>query len=139
MAWSALVLRKNRFAAARSLARRTSALIGNSSRILEQLRNSRALPSPLWLALRGANQLAQRLLDQPSAPPTDAQRRALLAAGAQIRNLAAGILATGGAREPGSVEFQLAELIARTLALIDQVTREPLTIDAAEASPPKLG
>jgi hypothetical protein len=112
------------------------------------LRNSRALPSPLWLALRSANQMAQRLLDQSATtlgsnrrgePPTEAQRRALLAAGAQIRNMAAGILATGGARDPGSVEFQLAELISRTLALTDQVTREPLTIDAAEVSCPKLG
>ena len=134
MAWSPLVLSKNRFAAAHSLARRTSALLRNSSRFLEQLRNSGGLPSPLWLALRGANQLAQRLLDHPAKPPTAAQRRALLAAGAQIRTMAAGILATGGARDPSSVEFQLAELISRTITLIDQVTREPLSIDAVEVS-----
>jgi hypothetical protein len=140
MAWSPLALRNTRLAVARRLVARTSALLGNSATLLDQLRKSGGIPSPLYLALRAANKLAQTLAEHPAAPPTAAQRRALLAAAAQIRTMAGSILITGSASDPGSVEFQLAELITRTLALIDQVTAEPLTIDTTlDESEPKLG
>jgi hypothetical protein len=144
MAWSPLALRNTRLAlarrlAARGLVERTAALLDNSASFIDKLRKSGSLPSPLLLALRAANKLAQTLTEQHAAPPTSAQRRALLAAASQIRVLAAGILATGS-RDPNSVEYQLAELINRTLALIDQVTAEPLTIEATLVEDkPKLG
>ena len=139
MAWSPLALRSKHLGLARRLVARTSALLSNSATLLDQFRKSGAVPSPLWLALRGANELAQKLLERDAPPPTPLQRRALLTAGAQIRSMTAGILATGGASDPSSVEFQLAELISKTLTLIDQVTAEPLTIEAGEVpEEPKL-
>ena len=139
MAWSPLALRNARFALARRLAARTAALLGSSATFLDQLRKSGGIPSPLYLALRAANRLAQTLAEQRAAAPTPAQRRALLAAAAQIRTMAASILITGSASDRGSVECQLAELITRTLELIDQVTAEPLTIDTTlDETEPKL-
>ena len=139
MAWSPLARRNNHLSLARRLVAHTSALLSNSATLLDQFRKSGAIPSPLWLMLRGANELAQKLIERDAPPPTAAQRRALLNAAAQIRSMAAGILATGGARDPNRVEFQLAELISKTLTLIDQVTAEPLAIDASEGfEQPKL-
>src|SRR5207237_1032688 len=99
MAWSPLALRKARLEATRRLVARTSVLLGDSAAFIEQVRARGALPSALLLALRAANKLAQTLIEQPMASPTPEQRRTLLAAGAQIRALAAGILASGGASD----------------------------------------
>jgi hypothetical protein len=135
MAWSRLALRNTHFAAARRLAARTSAVLGNSAAFLESLRKRGTVPRPLLLAIRSANQLAQLLVEQRAPSPTPAQRRVLLAAATQIRTAAAGILGSDAARDPESVESALAELISRTLLLIDQVTAEVPTFDASEVAP----
>ncbi len=91
------------------------------------------VPGPLLLTIRAANDLARRILEQPSPTPTAAQRRTLLAAGAQLRALTSRIIISTEGRDPASVEAELAELIARTLTLIDRATAEPLAIDAEQA------
>jgi hypothetical protein len=135
MAWSPLALRNRRGALSRRLAARTSALLVSSGALLDNVRKRGAVPSALMLALRAANKLAQTLIDQPSpVGPTAAQRRALLSAAAQIRTLAAGILASGAAADPDTVEHGLSELVARTLTLIEHVTAEPPAIDTSGIS-----
>lgn len=129
MAWPPLALRKSRSLLARRLASRTSALLSSSAGVLDELRKRGALTTPLLLALRAANKLAKTLAEQPAKTPTQAQRRALLSARAQIEQLAAGILASGAAADPNTVEHELGQLIARTLSLIDQVTAEPPSIE----------
>jgi hypothetical protein len=114
-------------------------LLGRSAALLDQVRRRGAVPSALVLALRAANKLAQSLSEQPNPQPTPGQRRALLAAAAQIRKLSAGIIVTADKAAPDTVEFALAELISGTLTLIEHVTAEPLTIDTTELPPePRL-
>ena len=96
------------------------------------------VPGPLLLTIRAANDLARRILEQPSPTPTPAQRRTLLAAGAQLRAMTSRIIISAEGRDPHSVEAELAELITRTLALIDRVTAEPPAIDAEGWSAPKF-
>ena len=125
MARFALTLRKSRFDAGRRLVARTSALLGSSAGVLDRALKRGLLAGPLLLVLRAANKLAQSLLDHPAAPPTPAQRRALQAAGAQIRLMASSILASERAHDADSVEHELIELISRTLTLIEHVTQQP--------------
>lgn len=128
MAWSPLSRWQRRSLSTGRLATRASAL-------LDRVRKHGVAPSALVLALRAANKLAQSLSEQKNPHPTPSQRRALLAAAAQIRQLAAGIIVTAEKADPQSVEFALAELISGTLALIERVTAEPLTIDTHEVPP----
>jgi len=88
------------------------------------------LPSPLLLLVRSANQLAERIKSQPSPVPTEKQRRALLAMSAQLRAMTARIIISVDGRDPKSLEGELAELVRRTLELIDRVSAEPPAIDA---------
>lgn len=138
MAWPPLALRKSRSLLARRLASRTSALLSSSASLLDELRKRGALTTPLLLALRAANQLARTLAEQPAKTPSPAQRHALLSARARIEQLAAGILASGAAADPNTVEYELGQLIARTLSLIDQVTAEPPSIETHVVSPEPL-
>ncbi|HEX2670363.1 MAG TPA: hypothetical protein VHM25_05795, partial [Polyangiaceae bacterium] len=87
-------------------------------------------PSPLLLLVRSANQLAERIKSQPSPVPTASQRRALLAMSAQLRAMTARVIVTAEGRDPKSLEGELAELVRRTLELIDRVCAEPAAIDA---------
>jgi hypothetical protein len=82
------------------------------------------------LAIRAANQLAEHILAQPVPTPTPAQRRTLLGVGAQLRAMTSLIIVTTDANDPHSAEAELAQLIRRTLTLIERVTAEPLAIDS---------
>jgi len=83
-------------------------------------------PSPLLLVIRSANQLAERILAQPSPVATPSQRRTLQALSTQLRAMAARVIVTADGRDPKSVEGELAELIRRTL---DRVSAEPPVIE----------
>jgi len=86
-------------------------------------------PSPLVLVIRSANQLAERILAQPSPVATPSQRRTLQALSTQLRAMAARVIVTADGRDPKSVEGELAELIRRTLELVDRVSAEPPVIE----------
>ncbi|HYQ27385.1 MAG TPA: hypothetical protein VER04_09195 [Polyangiaceae bacterium] len=86
-------------------------------------------PSPLLLVIRSANQLAERILAQPSPVATPSQRRTLQALSTQLRAMAARVIVTADGRDPKSVEGELAELIRRTLELVDRVSAEPPVIE----------
>ena len=85
-------------------------------------------PSPLLLVIRAANELASRILEQPSPVATPAQRRRLLALAAQLRTMTSRILISAEGTDPKSVEGELAELIRRTLQLVERATAEPPAI-----------
>ena len=80
------------------------------------------------LLIRSANQLAERILEQPSPVPSPSQRRTLLALSAQLRAMTSRIIVTAEGRDPNSVEGELAELVRRTLELVDRVSAEPPAI-----------
>ena len=86
-------------------------------------------PSPLLLVIRAANELASRILEQPSPVATPAQRRRLLALAAQLRTMTSRILISAEGTDPKSVEGELAELIRRTLQLVERATAEPPAIE----------
>ena len=86
-------------------------------------------PSPLLLVIRSANQLAERILAQPSPVATPSQRRTLQALSTQLRAMASRVIVTADGRDPKSVEGELAELIRRTLELVDRVSAEPPVIE----------
>lgn len=129
MAWTPLATRKNRLEAARAWLAKTADFAQASSALLERARQSGALTTPLVLALRAANKLAASLAEQPNKPLTADQRRALNNAASHIRALASSIIVSANAREPNTVEYELAELIRRTLALVERVAAEPFTIE----------
>ena len=106
-------------------------LISGAFGYLQALKQGTA-PGPLLLAIRAANQMAQRILEQPTPSPTPAQRRTLLAAGAQLRAMTSRIIVSRDAREPQSTEAELAELVRRTLTLIDRVTVGPPALDSLD-------
>lgn len=85
--------------------------------------------SPLLLVIRAANELARRILEQPSPVPTPAQRRRLLALAAQLRAMTSRIIVSAEGSDPKSMEGELAELIRRTLELVDRVTAEPPALE----------
>ncbi len=68
----------------RELAQRSLGLVAN---VVSYVQASQAgtAPSPLLLLIRSANQLAERILDQPSPVATPGQRRTLLALSTQLR------------------------------------------------------
>lgn len=113
----------------RDLAQRS---LGFAAGVVGYVQATRAglAPSPLLLLVRSANQLAERILAQPSPVPTPSQRRTLLAMSTQLRAMASRIIISADARDPHSLEGELAELIRRTLELVDRVSAEPPAIDA---------
>jgi len=56
----------------------------------------------------------------------------LLALSAQLRAMASRIIVSADRRDPSSVEGELAELIRRTLELVDRVSAEPPAIDRGD-------
>ncbi len=109
----------------RHLAQRSLGLVAG---YVQALRVGTA-PSPLLLVIRAANELARRILEQPSPVPNRAQRRRLLALAAQLRAMTSRIIVSAEGRDPKSVEGELAELIRRTLELVDRVTAEPAALE----------
>jgi hypothetical protein len=111
----------------RDLARRS---LGLAASVVNYVQASKAgtAPSPLLLLIRSANQLAERILEQPSPVPSPSQRRTLLALSAQLRAMTSRIIITADGRDPNSVEGELAELIRRTLELVERVSAEPSAI-----------
>ena len=120
----------------RDLANRSLGLLSGAVGLLRAVKAG-AIPGPLWLALHAANDLARRIAEQPTPMATPAQRRTLLAAGAQIRALTARLILSTEGRDPKSVEAELSELVTRTLELIERVTAEPTAI-VAQASEMKV-
>jgi hypothetical protein len=111
------------------LASRSLGVVSSAVGYAQALRQS-GLPGPLLLAIRAANQLAERILEQPVPVPTDAQRRTLLAVGAQLRIMTSAIIVTSDRSDPQSTEAELALLIRRTLTLIERVTAQPVALDS---------
>jgi len=130
MASTPLARRKSPIESAKSLLVKGADLAHVGASLLERARQSEALTTPLVLALRAANKLAASLANQPSRTLTHAQRCALNDAAARIRALASHIIVTADANRPNTVEYELAELIRRTLALVERVAREPEAIEA---------
>jgi len=112
----------------RDLARRSLGLVAGAVGYIQASRAGTA-PSPLLIALRSANALALRILEQPSPVPTLGQRRTLLALAAQLRFMSSRIIATQAGSAPNTVESELAELVRRTLELVERVTAEPAAIE----------
>jgi len=139
MAWTPLARRKNGIDVARSWLAKGADFAQASTGLLERARESGVLSTPLVLALRAANKLAASLAKQPNAALTAEQRRALNNAAARIRALASHIIVSTDANRPNTVEYELAELIRRTLALVERVAREPDAIETtAVAAEPSL-
>ena len=113
----------------RELAQRSLGLVASAVSYVQATRTGLA-PSPLLLLIRSANQLAQRILEQPSPVATPAQRRTLLALSTQLRAMTSRVIVTAEGRDPKSMEGELAELIRRTLELVDRVSAEPPAIRA---------
>jgi len=112
----------------RELAQRSLGLVSGVVNYVQAAQAGLA-PSPLLLLIRSANQLAERILAQPSPVATPSQRRTLQALSSQLRAMASRIIVTADGRAPNSVEAELAELIRRTLELVERVSAEPPAID----------
>lgn len=112
----------------RVLAERSLGLVAGALSYVQAVKAGEA-PSPLLLAIRAASELAQRILDQPSPVATPAQRQRLQALGAQLRFMTARILVSAEGQDPKSVEGELAELVRRTLQLIEHATAEPTALE----------
>jgi hypothetical protein len=115
----------------RELAQRSLGLVANVASYVQASKAGIA-PSPLLLLIRSANQLAERILAQPSPVATPSQRRTLRALSTQLRTMASRIIVTADGRDPNSVEGELAELVRRTLDLVDRVSAEPPAIDRGD-------
>jgi len=112
----------------RDLAQRSLGLVAGVVGYVQASRAGSA-PSPLLIALRSANALAQRILEQPSPVATPSQRRTLLALAGQLRFMTSRVITSSEGRDSTSVEGELAELVRRTLELVDRVTAEPPAIE----------
>ena len=112
----------------RDLAQRSLGLVAG---VVSYVQASKAgiAPSPLLLLIRSVNQLAERILAQPTPVASPAQRRTLQALSTQVRVMASRIIVTADGTDPHSVEGELTELIRRTLELVDRVSAEPPAID----------
>ena len=112
----------------RDLAQRSLGLVAG---VVNYVQASKAgiAPSPLLLLIRSVNQLAERILAQPTPVATPAQRRTLQALSTQLRTMASRIIVTADGADPHSVEGELTELIRRTLELVDRVSAEPPSIE----------
>ena len=113
----------------RELAERSLGLVASVTSYVKASQAGLA-PSPLLLLVRSANQMAERIAQQPSPVATPSQRRALSAMSAQLKTMSSRIIISSGARDPQSLEGELAELIRRTLDLVERVSAEPPAIDA---------
>jgi len=113
----------------RELAERSLGLVASVTSYVKASQAGLA-PSPLLLLVRSANQMAERIAQQPSPVATPSQRRALSAMSAQLETMSSRIIISTDGRDPKSLEGELAELIRRTLELIDRVSAEPPAIDA---------
>jgi hypothetical protein len=112
----------------RDLAQRSLSLVASAVSYVQASQAGTA-PSPLLLLVRSANQMAARILEQSTPVATPAQRRTLQALSAQVRGMASRIIVTTEGRDPKSMEGEMAELIRRTLELVDRVSAEPPAID----------
>jgi len=112
----------------RDLAQRSLGLVAG---VVHYVQASRAgvAPSPVHLLVRSANQLAERILAQPSPIATPAQRRTLQALSAQLKAMTVRIIISADGRDPKSLEGELAELVRRTLELVERACAEPPTLD----------
>src|SRR5262245_38956699 len=113
---------------ARDLAQRSLGLVANAVNYVQASRAG-TVPGPLWLLVHSANQLAERILAQPSPVATPAQRRTLSALAMQLRVMSSRIIITAEGQHSNSVEAELAELVRRTLELIERVSAEPKVIE----------
>jgi len=112
----------------REIAQRSLGVVAAVASYVQASRAGTA-PSPLLLALRSANALAQRIAEQPSPVATPNQRRTLLALSAQLRAMTSRIIVTSAGSAPESIEGELTALVERTLALIERVTAEPEALE----------
>lgn len=112
----------------RELAERSLGLVASAVSYVHESRAGN-VPNPLLLLIRRANQLAEGILRQPAPVATPAQRRTLQAMSKQLRFAASRIIITADARDPRSVEGELAELIRRTLEIVDRACTEPPAIE----------
>src|SRR6188768_325881 len=111
----------------RDLAQRSLGLVASAVSYLQASKAGTA-PSPLLLLIRRINQMAEHILQQPSPVATPAQRRTLQLLSAQLRAMSSRIIITADRARPNSVEGELAELVRRTLELIERVCIEPPAI-----------
>jgi len=117
----------------RELAQRSLGLVSNAVSYVRENKASIA-PAALLLLIRSANQLAERILEQPSPVATPAQRRTLQALSAQLRTMTSHIIITADARQPNGVESELAELIRRTLEVVERACAEPPSLRSRTAN-----
>jgi hypothetical protein len=113
----------------RDLAERSLGLVAGVASYVKATQAGLA-PSPLLLLVRSANQMAERIAQQPSPVASPSQRRTLLAMSAQLKAMTSRIIVNADGRDPKSLEGELTALIRRTLELIDRVCTEPPAIDA---------
>jgi|SRR4051812_1685481 ribosomal protein S15P/S13E len=111
----------------RDLAQRSLGLVASAVGYVQASKAGTA-PSPLLLLIRKINQLAEHILQQPSPVASPAQRRTLQLLAAQLRAMSSRIIITADRHAPNSVEGELAELVRRTLELIDRVCTEPPSV-----------
>jgi ribosomal protein S15P/S13E len=112
----------------RDLAQRSLGLVASAVSYL-QASKAGVAPSPLLLLIRKINQIAEHILEQPSPVASPAQRRTLQLLASQLRGMSSRIIITKDRGAPNSVESELAELVRRTLELIDRVCTEPPTLE----------
>jgi hypothetical protein len=112
----------------RDLAQRSLGFVASAVSYVQASQAGTA-PSPLLLLIRRVNQLAEHILEQPSPVATPAQRRRLQLLSGQLRAMSSRIILTADGRDPKSLEGELAELIRRTLELVDRASAEPPAID----------
>jgi len=112
----------------RELAQRSLGLVASAVGYV-QASKAGIVPSPLLLLIRKINQLAEHILQQPSPVANPAQRRTLQLLAGQLRFISSHIIVTADRHAPNSVEGELAELVRRTLELIDRVCTEPPAIE----------
>jgi len=117
--------------ARRGLAEHALALAGSAVDLATRVKKGGA-SGPLVLAIRATSGLVGALAERPMPPPTAAQRLALSAAAGQLRGIASRVLPSEEGRDPRSLEFAVAQLIARTLVLIELASREAPAIAASE-------
>lgn len=113
----------------RDLAQRSLGLVASAANYVRATQAGLA-PSPLLLLVRSANQMAERIAQQPSPVASPSQRRTLQAMSAQLRAMTARIIINADGHDPKSLEAEMAELVRRTLELIERVCAEPTAIHA---------
>jgi len=92
---------------------------------IRKMRSARPQQQPLDLAIRAASAVVGALEASPPPPATPAQRIVLGAAAAQLRSRAGRTLMSGGGQETRTCETALGQLVARTLALVEEAMAGP--------------